>query len=281
MAKRKKPGICKEEGKVEPNASETHESASVRSHERVRKDTKLLKSINWSRDSYKLCIEKRREEQSGSLFIVFILDESSSGKKFSCAISDEEQENLLLNEGTPPDLAVMDNLFQFMEDAFKPGKPEFSISLPEFLDSTMFSVSLDISYENALGGWSAVQFKVQVDLAMFHNPSEAELMKMLMEKRVVALEEKAAKDSEVLRQEVSSLRVVVQQLQTQLREERAAANAFKQLCFSAFKFHSCNQPGYGISAHVTGHKENCAVLKQLQQSVLPTSSIGTTTLLKR
>jgi len=175
----------------------------------------------------------------------------------------------------------MDNLFQFMEDAFKPGKPEFSISLPEFLDSTMFSVSLDISYENALGGWSAVQFKVQVDLAMFHNPSEAELMKMLMEKRVVALEEKAAKDSEVLRQEVSSLRVVVQQLQTQLREERAAANAFKQLCFSAFKFHSCNQPGYGISAHVTGHKENCAVLKQLQQSVLPTSSIGTTTLLKR
>mmetsp|Transcript_8542 Transcript_8542/g.13833 ORF Transcript_8542/g.13833 Transcript_8542/m.13833 type:complete len:320 (+) Transcript_8542:2-961(+) len=245
---------CEGEGKSEPTAFLTRELAAldegdesqevkheggdapallVRPHElmtyrniqdRVRKKTKLLKTINWTDDRYELCVEKRVGEQSGPLFMVFILGEISSGKKFSCVISDKGQSSLHLQEGAPLGLCCVENLCQFMEDTFELKKPELSVSLPEFLECSVSSVSLAVSYDNCLSGYAAVQFRVQVDLALFHNPSEVELTRMVMEKKVGALQEQVAEEASALREEVSSLREMVRQLQAQLLEERARAN---------------------------------------------------------
>jgi len=193
-------------------------------HEQVRRKTKLLKTINWTNDRYELSIEKRAEEQAGHLFVVFIICETSSGKKFASSISDKEQASLHLHEGAPLGLCGMESLCQFMEDAFVLQKPGVSCSLPEFLESSVSSVSLTISYDNGMSGYAAVRFQVQVDLALFHKPSEVEVTRMVMEKKVGALQDQVTEEARALREEVSSLREMVQQLEAQLQRERAAAS---------------------------------------------------------
>eukprot|EP00639_Heterosigma_akashiwo_P002994 CAMPEP_0194580630 /NCGR_PEP_ID=MMETSP0292-20121207/14337_1 /TAXON_ID=39354 /ORGANISM="Heterosigma akashiwo, Strain CCMP2393" /LENGTH=294 /DNA_ID=CAMNT_0039434055 /DNA_START=16 /DNA_END=900 /DNA_ORIENTATION=- len=237
--------VCEGEGKSEPTVLLSREPVALderdeaqevkhereeapplllRPHEQVRRTTKLLKTINWTNDRYELSIEKRVEEQTGHLFVVFIICETSSGKKFSCSISDKEQASLHLHEGAPLGLCGMENFCQFMEDAFVLQKPGFSCSLPEFLESSVSSMSLTISYDNGVNGYLAVRFQVQVDLALFHNPSEVEVTRMVMEKKVGALQAHVTEEARALREEVSSLREMVQQLEAQLQRERAAAS---------------------------------------------------------
>uniref|UniRef100_A0A6V1TG12 Uncharacterized protein n=1 Tax=Heterosigma akashiwo TaxID=2829 RepID=A0A6V1TG12_HETAK len=221
-------GATGEVEEAEELKSEMGEPPVLRPHEQVRKNTKLLKAINWTNDQYELCVEKRAEQHSRALFVVFMLGEESSGKKFSCVISDKQQESLRLHEGAPLALCGMERLFQFMEDAYGPDKPEFSLTLPEFLESTVSSVSLVVSYNNGLSSWSAVQFQVQVDLALFHNPSEVELARMVVEKRVGALEDRVAGEVAALRQQLAAANEktnrLLQEQVSSLRQQLAAAN---------------------------------------------------------
>jgi len=238
----------------------------LRPHEQVRKNTKLLKSINWANGQYELCVEKRAEQHSGSLFVVFILGETSSGKKFSCVISDKQQENLRLHERAPLELCGMERLFQFMEDAFGPDKPEFSLTLPEFLESTVSSVSLMVSYNNGLSSWSAVQFQVQVDLALFHNPSEVELARMTVEKRVGALEDRVAGEASALREEVAGLREELASLKQFIQEIHQSISGF-YLSWSGGRQHHCVNGNCSISSGTLS--TSCHKLKCLKALRLP------------